>query len=131
MIVPFNKDKLGEQDDAGQCWYSMKDRKDASFMKKHFDSSYDGLLAGVAGAVIGAMGVRRMILVHGASEEENKRIANESRWKTAAGAVAGGIAFNAAENWIRVYTEEKAERREDGMMAMEFAQECIDGFVPR
>ena len=113
----------------GVLWYSCKSRKDASFFEKYFDSSYDGIFAAAAGAAIGAMGVRRMTLKHGVSEEESRAHENQvkNRWKTAAGAVAGAAAFNAGENWFRVYTEAKAEH--PAAQGMELAMECVDNLV--
>ena len=35
----------------------------------------------------------------------------QERWKVLGGAVVGGLAFNAAENKYRVFTEEKLERK--------------------
>lgn len=129
--LPQNKNKLGEQDEEGRLWYSAKDRSQASFMEKHFDSSYDGLFAGATGAIIGAMGVRRMVCVPGLSEEENKAISKKNRLKTIGGAVVGGLLFNAGENAFRVYTEEQSEYREHAMEVIEFGQECVDGLMPK
>ncbi|KAF2219523.1 hypothetical protein BDZ85DRAFT_268596 [Elsinoe ampelina] len=78
----------------GRCWYSEKDRKDADFLEKHFDSSYDGIIAAAAGAAIGAMTANRF------SKERKKR-------NVAASAVAGAVAFNFAENHYRVFTEDE------------------------
>lgn len=81
-------------------WYSMKKRRDGNFAERNFDSSYDGIIAGVAGAAIGAMTARRF------GGEEKKG------WKTLGGAAVGAVGANAAENWFRLYTEEKEEREE-------------------
>lgn len=129
--LPLNKNKLGKEDDEGKLWYSAKDRSQANFFEKHFDSSYDGLFAAATGAVIGAMGVRRMVCVPGLSEEENKAISKKNRLKTLGGAVAGGLLFNAGENAFRVYTEEQSEYREHAMEAIEFVQEGVDGLMPK
>lgn len=131
--IPLDKNKLGEEGevDAGRLWYSLKNRNEGNFFEKHFDSSYDGIFAAAAGAAIGAMGANRMMCQHGRSEEENKAIAAKSRWKTIAGGLAGAVAFNAGENWIRVYTEERLEHREHAMDAMEFMAEGIDGLMPK
>lgn len=129
--LPLNKNKLGREDENGKLWYSAKDRSQANFFEKHFDSSYDGLFAAAAGAAIGAMGVRRMICVPGISEEENKAIAAKNKLKTLAGAVAGGMLFNAGENAFRVYTEEQSEYREHTMEGIECLAEGIDGLVPK
>lgn len=83
-----------------RLWYSMKKRRDGNFAERNFDSSYDGIIAGVAGAAIGAMTARRF------GGEEKKG------WKTLGGAAVGAVGANAAENWFRLYTEEKEEREE-------------------
>lgn len=90
-----------EDDSNERLWYSMRRRREGNVLERNFDSSYDGIIAGVAGAAIGAMTAR-----HFANGEENRR------WKVLGGAVAGAAATNVAENWYRVYTEEKHERRE-------------------
>lgn len=82
----------GDNDD--RCWYSEEKRKDAGFFSKHFDTSYDGIGAAVAGALIGGMTARRF-----GNEQHRKS-------KMAAGAVVGAAGFNAAENWFRMYTED-------------------------
>lgn len=81
-----------------RLWYSMKRRRDGNFAERNFDSSYDGIIAGVAGAAIGAMTARRF----GGDEKKG--------WKTLGGAAVGAVGANAAENWFRLYTEEKEER---------------------
>lgn len=92
--------KPKQEDDEGRLWYSGEKRCDANFMERHFDSSYDGLLAAAAGAAIGAITARRF-----AGEEKRG-------WKTVGGAVAGAAAVNLAENHWRIYTEEKEEKKE-------------------
>ncbi|KAF4548420.1 Hypothetical protein D9617_28g065260 [Elsinoe fawcettii] len=81
---------------SGRCWYSEKERKDADFMEKHFDSSYDGIIAAAAGAAIGAMTANRFTK----DEHHKKRT-------VAASAVAGAVAFNFAENHYRVFVEDE------------------------
>lgn len=90
-----------EDDSYERLWYSMRSRREGNVLERNFDSSYDGIIAGVAGAAIGAMTARRF-----ATGDENRK------WKVLGGAVAGAAATNVAENWYRVYTEEKHERRE-------------------
>lgn len=91
-----------QQDDGGgKLWYSMKDRREGNFAERNFDSSYDGLIAGAAGAAIGAITARRF----GGSEKRGLKIIG--------GAVAGAAVVNAAENWFRIYTEEREERKEE------------------
>ncbi|EMC93244.1 hypothetical protein BAUCODRAFT_26568 [Baudoinia panamericana UAMH 10762] len=87
----------------GRLWYSMKERREGNFVERNFDSSYDGLIAAAAGAAIGAVTVRRF-----APGEEGR----EKTLKAIGGALVGAAAFNCAENWFRVYTEEKEERQE-------------------
>ncbi|RMY72565.1 hypothetical protein D0864_10398 [Hortaea werneckii] len=91
-----------EGDEDGRLWYSERDRRDANIVEKTFDSSYDGLLAGAAGAAIGALTAR-----HFAEDNKNRK------WKTLGAAVAGGAAFNAAENRYRVYTEDRQSKGKD------------------
>lgn len=93
--------RRSEDDSYERLWYSMKRRRDGNVLERNFDSSYDGIIAGVAGAAIGAMTAR-----HFANGEENRK------WKVLGGAVAGAAATNFAENYYRIYTEEKHERRE-------------------
>jgi len=80
-------------------FYSGKKRRDANFMEKNFDSSYEGITAAIAGGLIGGMTARRF-----GGEENNKA-------KVLAGTALGAAGLNAAENWYRVYTEERAERK--------------------
>ncbi|TKA22063.1 hypothetical protein B0A50_08443 [Salinomyces thailandicus] len=101
----------GARDEGGsqeRLWYSGKERKDANIIEKTFDSSYDGIIAGVAGAAIGALTAR-----HFAEEDKHKK------WKTLGAAVAGGAAANAAENRYRMYTEERERKGQDHMEARE------------
>ena len=67
-------------------------------MEKHFDSSYDGIIAGVAGAAIGAITARQF------AGQEKRGL------KIIGGAALGAAAINSAENHYRLFTEE----REDG-----------------
>lgn len=92
-------DKQGD-DGEGKLWYSMKSRREGNLAERNFDSSYDGILAGVAGAAIGAITARRF----GGEGNRSKKIL--------AGAAIGALGFNVTENWYRVYTEEKEERAE-------------------
>ncbi|KAM0719398.1 hypothetical protein Q7P37_005303 [Cladosporium fusiforme] len=93
-----------EDDGYERMWHDMKRRREGNVVERNFDSSYDGIIAGVAGAAIGAMTAR-----HFAKGEENRT------WKVLGGAVAGAAATNVAENYYRLYTEEKHEngRRRD------------------
>ncbi|KAK5117838.1 hypothetical protein LTR85_008612 [Meristemomyces frigidus] len=95
-----------EEDTGGKLWFSMRDRREGNFAERNFDSSYDGLLAGAAGAAIGAITARRF----GGTEKRGLKIIG--------GAVAGAAVVNSAENWFRVYTEvkeeEKGERQQGG-----------------
>lgn len=80
----------------GRCWYSGKERKDADFLERNFDSSYDGIIAAAAGAAIGAM--------------TSNRFSKEHRARNAAGAaVAGAVAFNFAENWYSRFVEDEED----------------------
>lgn len=85
-----------------RCWYSQEDRKKAPFHHRHFDSSYDGIIAAVAGGALGAMTAGRF-----GGEKHRKA-------KIVGGALAGAVVFNAGENWYRVYTEEEEEDKEKG-----------------
>lgn len=99
------QDDAGEEDDEGRLWYSGKPRREGNWRERHFDSSYDGLLAAAAGAAIGGITARSF------AGPERKG------WKIAGSAVAGATAFNLAENRFRVWTEErqeKAQRRGKG-----------------
>lgn len=87
--------------DEGLLFYSGKKRKDASFLEKNFDSSYEGITAAIAGGLIGGMTARRF------GGEENRKA------KVVAATAIGAAGFNAAENWYRIYTEERAERKEE------------------
>lgn len=89
-----------EEDDYDRLWYSMKRRREGNVLERNFDSSYDGIIAGVAGAALGAMTARDF------GGQKNKK------WKMVGGAIAGAAATNAADNWYRLYVEEKQERKE-------------------
>jgi len=101
-----------EDDDGGYLWYSMKKRNEGSLLERHFDSSYDGIIAGVAGAAIGAITARRF------GGEKNSKI------KVLGGAVVGAVGFNMAENHYRVFTEEREERKEKKEARAEARQEA-------
>lgn len=90
--------KKGEN--GGRCWYSEKDRKDAHFLEKNFDSSYDGIIAAIAGAALGGMTAGRFV------DGEHRKA------KIAGSALVGAVGFNAAENWYRVFTEDEEEFKE-------------------
>jgi len=92
-------DEDGNSADEGLMFYSGKKRRDANFVEKNFDSSYEGITAAIAGGLIGGMTARRF-----GGEENNKA-------KVLAGTAIGAAGLNAAENWYRVYTEERAERK--------------------
>ena len=93
--------KKDAEDDGGILWYSGKKRCDANILERHLDSSYDGLIAAAAGGLIGSITAARF----GGPEHKG--------WKALGGAVAGAAAFNVAENHYRVYTEERAKKKED------------------
>jgi len=80
-------------------FYSGKRRGDGNFLEKNFDSSYEGITAAIAGGLIGGMTARRF-----GGEENNKA-------KVLAGTAIGAAALNAGENWYRIFTEERAERK--------------------
>lgn len=89
------------EDDGGVLWYSGKPRNQGNFRERHFDSSYDGIIAAVAGAAIGGITARSF----GGDEKKG--------WKIAGGALVGAAAFNSAENHYRVYTEEREEKEQE------------------
>lgn len=95
-----DRDREAQDGQGGRCWYSGKDRSEANFMEKNFDSSYDGIIAGIAGAALGAMTANRF------GKGENKKAI------VAGSALAGAASFNAAENWYRVFTEEDINIKE-------------------
>jgi len=97
---PNNKQDQ-DQDDEGRLWYSHKPRKEGSFLERNFDSSYDGIVAAIAGGLIGAMGARRL----GGEEKQKAKILGA--------AAVGAASFNLVENKYRVYTEEREERKEE------------------
>ncbi|KAL1582794.1 hypothetical protein WHR41_08327 [Cladosporium halotolerans] len=78
----------------------MKQRRDGNLWERNFDNSYDGIIAGAAGAALGAMTARHF------GGEKNRN------WKVLGGAVAGAAATNAAENWYRTNSEERRARKE-------------------
>jgi len=90
----------GDSGDDGLVFFSGQKRKDANFIERNFDSSYEGVTAAIAGGLIGGMTARRF------AEGENKA------GKTIAAAAVGAASFNAAENWYRVFTAEREERKE-------------------
>ena len=81
-------------------WFTGEKRKHGSFAQRNFDSSYEGITAAIAGGLIGGMTARRF------GGEDNSKV------KTLAAVVGGAAAFNAGENWYRVKTEERAEKKE-------------------
>ena len=95
-----NNNDEDEDDDGGRLWWSNKPRKEGNWRERNFDSSYDGLIAAAAGAAIGGLTAKYF------AGDEKKN------WKIAGGAIAGGTAFNLAENKYRLYTEEREEEKE-------------------
>lgn len=93
------RSKFRDDDGDERSSYSTKRHHDGNILERNFDSSYDGIIAGVAGAAVGAMTARHF------AGRENRN------WKVLGGAVAGAAATNAAENWYRVRSEERRERR--------------------
>jgi len=98
--VRNNPARIQNEEDEGRCWYSEKARSDANFLEKNFDSSYDGIIAAAAGAAIGVVTARHY------GGEKNKAA------RTLGAAAAGAAVFNAGENWFRVFTEERQEKKE-------------------
>ena len=93
-----SRSRSDRSDDDELMFYSMKKRRDANFAERNFDSSYDGIIASAAGAALGAITARRF------GGDERKGL------KMLGGAAVGAIGFNAAENWFRIYTEEREEK---------------------
>lgn len=127
-----NKDLLDGQT-GGRLWYSMKTRKDGTFFERNFDTSWDGLIAASAGAALGVVTVKRwhdyeVMDKDIPTEEEEKQRKNVRRLKMLGGAVVGAAAVNSAENWFRVWTEEKAERREGMMECIEMCSKGVGEF---
>lgn len=113
-----NQQRDDNDDNRSRLWYSGRYREDGNFFEKNFDSSYDGLIAAAAGAALGAITVRH---IAAAQEEEDpaKWNADETKegkqkklLKMVGGAALGAAAFNAGENWFRIYTEDREERKE-------------------
>ncbi|KAK0270849.1 hypothetical protein LTR35_013901 [Friedmanniomyces endolithicus] len=105
------KEKKNEQqDDNGKLWYSMKNRREGNLLERNFDSSYDGLIAAAAGAALGAITARN--LDKDQFEDASVEGKRTKILKMVGGAVAGAAVLNVGENWYRVYTEEKEERKE-------------------
>ncbi|KAK6439697.1 hypothetical protein LTR95_004094 [Oleoguttula sp. CCFEE 5521] len=102
-------EKVVDEDTGSVLWYSGRPRREGNFFEKNFDSSYDGLIAGVAGAAIGSITAARFVTPKHEGMEGEKR---ERTRNAVVGAVVGAGLFNAGENWFRVYTEEKEERIE-------------------
>ncbi|KAK0302600.1 hypothetical protein LTR01_008670 [Friedmanniomyces endolithicus] len=106
------KEKKNEQqDDNAKLWYSMKNRREGNLLERNFDSSYDGLIAAATGAALGAITARNL------DKDQFEDASVESKrtkiLKMVGGAVAGAAVLNVGENWYRVYTEEKEERKEE------------------
>jgi hypothetical protein len=76
-------------------------------LDRDFDTSFDGVIAAAAGAGIGALTARRF----GGRDNPYKPQKKSPPWKTVGGAVVGAAAFNAAENWLRVYVDDRVEGR--------------------
>ena len=74
-------------------------------LDRDFDTSFDGVIAAAAGAGIGALTARRV----GSRDNPYKPREKPRPWKTVGGAVVGAAAFNAAENWLRGYVDDKVE----------------------
>nr|OQO25183.1 hypothetical protein B0A51_06045 [Rachicladosporium sp. CCFEE 5018] len=102
-------EKVVDEDTGSVLWYSSRPRREGNFFEKNFDSSYDGLIAGGAGAAIGSITAARFVTPKHEGMEGEKR---ERTRNAVLGAVVGAGWFNAGENWFRVYTEEKEERIE-------------------
>ncbi|KAK0363549.1 hypothetical protein LTR91_022420 [Friedmanniomyces endolithicus] len=100
-----------QQDDNGKLWYSMKNRREGNLLERNFDSSYDGLIAAAAGAALGAITARN--LDKDQFEDASVEGKRTKILKMVGGAVAGAAVLNVGENWYRVYTEEKEERKEE------------------
>ena len=101
------KEKAAEDDsDDGILFYSGRPRREGNFVERHFDPSYDGLIAAAAGAAIGAITARSF--AHREGDEKQKK-----NLKTLGGALVGAAAFNTAENHYHVFTAEKQERKKE------------------
>ncbi|GAB7360702.1 hypothetical protein MBLNU230_g0579t1 [Neophaeotheca triangularis] len=91
----------------GRCWYSLKPRREAGWIERNFDSSYDGVIAAAAGGAMGAItargftgGVRNGILMgqrdahgeHGSGDKDGKwnREAERGRGSQSRGAQSRG-----------------------------------------
>ena len=74
-------------------------------LDRDFDTSFDGVIAAAAGAGIGALTARRF----GSRDDRYKPQDKSPPWKTVGGAVVGAAAFNAAENRLRGYVDDKVE----------------------
>jgi hypothetical protein len=74
-------------------------------LDRDFDTSFDGVIAAAAGAGIGALTARQF----GSRDNPYKSQEKSPPWKTVGGAVVGAAAFNAAENWLRGYVDDKVE----------------------
>jgi len=89
----------------------MKNRREGNLLERNFDSSYDGLIAAAAGAALGAITARN--LDKDQFEDASVEGKRTKILKMVGGAVAGAAVLNVGENWYRVYTEEKEERKEE------------------
>lgn len=79
------------------------ERSTEDFFDRHFDKSFDGIAATVAGAGIGAITARRF------GSGNPHRPGERNHWRTVGGSVAGAAIGNAAEKRWRRYVDEKDE----------------------
>ena len=80
----------------------VEERRKGNFVQRNFDyRSFDGVVAGVAGAAIGAIVAQRF------AGDERRGL------KTVAGAVVGAAAVNSGEKSFRLYVAEEEEEKEE------------------
>ncbi|KAK5138105.1 hypothetical protein LTR08_004799 [Meristemomyces frigidus] len=91
------------EDNERKLLHDIEKRREGNFVQRNFDSSLDGIIAGVAGAAMGAIAAQRF------AGDKQRRL------KTVAGAVVGAAALNSGENWYRLYTEEEEEKKEEAV----------------